>query len=171
MLEEVARGGDGRGLVLVSGTVPGGNAESSGNVSWLGDPLLRLSRHVQRHRRHSRRAFWIGVRVICVRCRSQAVGLLVLLLFILIAVIPAITVKLYGTRFFPPRLRTRVRSLSGLCAGPFVWCYTQRLLALRLLGYYRSPAFHALRVIIEVFLFSSCFLPQKTKLQKTRYNA
>lgn len=32
LLEEVARGGDGRGLVLVSGTTPGGNAEASGQV-------------------------------------------------------------------------------------------------------------------------------------------
>lgn len=31
-LEEVARGGDGRGLVLVSGIEAGGNAEASGKV-------------------------------------------------------------------------------------------------------------------------------------------
>ncbi|CAN0226552.1 unnamed protein product, partial [Ectocarpus sp. 13 AM-2016] len=31
-LEEVARGGDGRGLVLVAGLEPGGNAEASGKV-------------------------------------------------------------------------------------------------------------------------------------------
>lgn len=31
-LEEVARGGDGRGLVLVAGVTPGGNAEASGKV-------------------------------------------------------------------------------------------------------------------------------------------
>lgn len=31
-LEEVARGGDGRGLVLVAGVEPGGNAEASGKV-------------------------------------------------------------------------------------------------------------------------------------------
>ena len=32
-LEEVARGGDGRGLVLVAGVEPGGNAEATGKVS------------------------------------------------------------------------------------------------------------------------------------------
>lgn len=31
-LEEVARGGDGRGLVLVAGLEPGGNAEATGKV-------------------------------------------------------------------------------------------------------------------------------------------
>lgn len=31
-LEEVARGGDGRGLVLVAGVEPGGNADASGKV-------------------------------------------------------------------------------------------------------------------------------------------
>lgn len=37
-LEEVARGGDGRGLVLVAGVEPGGNAEATGKV------ILRLLR-------------------------------------------------------------------------------------------------------------------------------
>lgn len=32
-LEEVARGGDGRGLVLVAGVEPGGNAEATGKVT------------------------------------------------------------------------------------------------------------------------------------------
>ena len=31
-MEEVARGGDGRGLVLISGTAEGGNAEATGKV-------------------------------------------------------------------------------------------------------------------------------------------
>eukprot|EP00903_Cladosiphon_okamuranus_P015477 g14289.t1 len=37
-LEEVARGGDGRGLVLVAGVTPGGNAEASGKI-FVGDTL------------------------------------------------------------------------------------------------------------------------------------
>ncbi|CAM9369157.1 unnamed protein product [Ectocarpus sp. 12 AP-2014] len=37
-LEEVARGGDGRGLVLVAGLEPGGNAEASGKIC-VGDTL------------------------------------------------------------------------------------------------------------------------------------
>ncbi|CAN0148162.1 unnamed protein product [Pylaiella littoralis] len=37
-LEEVARGGDGRGLVLVAGVEPGGNAEASGKI-FPGDTL------------------------------------------------------------------------------------------------------------------------------------
>lgn len=40
-LEEVARGGDGRGLVLVAGVEPGGNAEASGKVRL---EVLRLPR-------------------------------------------------------------------------------------------------------------------------------
>lgn len=34
-LEEIARGGDGRGLVLVAGLEPGGNAEATGQVRGL----------------------------------------------------------------------------------------------------------------------------------------
>ncbi|CAN0329787.1 unnamed protein product, partial [Laminaria digitata] len=37
-MEEVARGGDGRGLVLISGTAEGGNAEATGKI-FLGDTL------------------------------------------------------------------------------------------------------------------------------------
>ncbi|CAN0204861.1 unnamed protein product [Ascophyllum nodosum] len=49
-LEEVARGGDGRGLVLVSGVEPGGNAEASGQIfvgdtlCWVGVEPTRMTR-------------------------------------------------------------------------------------------------------------------------------
>lgn len=44
-LEEVARGGDGRGLVLVAGTVPGGNAEATGKVWYTPLTVLSLLSH------------------------------------------------------------------------------------------------------------------------------
>eukprot|EP00904_Undaria_pinnatifida_P000067 jgi/Undpi1/10060/HiC_scaffold_28.g12514.m1 len=49
-MEEVARGGDGRGLVLISGTAEGGNAEATGKIfpgdtlCWVGVEPARMTR-------------------------------------------------------------------------------------------------------------------------------